>query len=624
MKYCKECGHQMKENATFCPNCGTKTTQAANGRDQNQILENEQTETLHKTKSSPKRQPSRRPVSKQTKIIVSAAAAFIILLIGSYFVGDSIYSKANTADAFQDAVKEQDTDRLGTLLYSDDSNLEIDEAKLESFIDYLEEYPSYQSDLVQSISQQAKADDSNESNSANEDSHFQISKNGKKWLVFDNYQIEVTPVYFTLATDYEDTELYMNDEKVATADNDEYTKQAGPFLTGIYNAGAELTNDYAELENEQTIELNDGMTEDNVVDLTLDAGYTSVESDEGMEGTLIVNEADTDLRLGDDTDIGPIPLDGSVSLQIEHDFPWGEETSKEIPIEESSIYIDEYPVSEELKDTLTETTNKYVEQDAEAYNAMNADKLENVSDDLHSDISDDIERLKDRDDNRQIKPEEVVYDLDSFGISQDDNTYYANVDTIISSQEDTYDSDDDADLQDSEDNYSFSFVYDDDEDEWVVDELFNNYNSPSENTEAFKMDEDDERSEDGSDDEEDADVEDELAELMEDYQTEMYDAVNNDDFSLVEPYLVEGSELHESQEDLVDHLNDKGTTEELQDYDIKDTNCDEDNESCQIDVDETVEIMYESGDSEETDYSWTYTAEETDDDTWKLKNIEER
>src|SRR5699024_10967125 len=142
-------------------------------------------------------------------------------------------------------------------------------------------------------------------------------------------------------------------------------------------------------------------------------------------------------------------------------------------------------------------------------------------------------------------------------------------------------------------------------------------------------DEDDADSDDNSDSDADDDsgdgaddVDAELSGLIDSYETELVNAVNGNDFGLVAPYLLDGSALYEAQDSLVDHLNESGVTEELLDYDIVDTSCDGD--TCTIDVDETVEITYESGDVETQDYNWTYTAEKDGDGSFKLSEIKER
>src|SRR5699024_3092386 len=91
-------------------------------------------------------------------------------------------------------------------------------------------------------------------------------------------------------------------------------------------------------------------------------GHTvDVEADNN-NGTLLVNGEKTDLNIEEDPSFGPVPLDGSVTVQAQYDYPWDEEvTSDEIPVEDSYVYIEDLPVSKDLKKALMDTANDYVE-----------------------------------------------------------------------------------------------------------------------------------------------------------------------------------------------------------------------------------------------------------------------
>lgn len=570
----------------------------------------------------------RRPLSKMVKVLISAGVFLAVVLLGGYFYGASVYSKESVAGQFRDAVTNEDMKALGKLLYSDDPNLDIDDAAVESFLAYLEEHPSFRSELVQSVSKQAKADDAEAAGAEGDSSDvLEVTNTGKKWLVFNDYQLAVEPIYVTVSTEHEGTELYMNEKEVATADADDFHKEAGPFMVGIYSAKAILKNDFAELENVLDVEVGASMTTGDVVAVGLDADYVSVGSVPGVDGVFVINDTVTDLMLSETERIGPLDLDDSVSIKLQYDFPWGEEMSGDIPFEEDgSIYVMSYPVSDDVKDVLVAASHQYLTDWAGAYNSGDVGVLSNVTDDVYSDVDADIEYLQNWDELREIQLEKVVLDMDSFEISMDDDTYYASANMELIKQEDTFRDDEKADLRDDDTFLTLSLVYDDGD--WIVSAMSTIYDSLSSNTKEFALDSGsveasaDEGDDEASGDADDAVDEDALGELMDSYETALFQAVNGNDFGLVAPYLYDGSALYEAQENLVAHLNKEGITEDLVDYEIVGTSCDGD--ACTIDVDETVEITYDSGDVEEQDYSWTYTAQETSDGTWQLSDIAER
>lgn len=682
MKFCRECGHAVEGYGAFCRKCGAALGGSDGGSDAPVAgevssetaglgvddLEGEDAEieddeaadggnarageassglgqgvTSGGQRAQMKGARSgkvRRPVSKKVKVFMSAAVGLVVCLVVGYFAGNSVYSKANAVERFEDAIHDEDTDALGRLLYSDDSNLDIDEAALESFLAYLDEYPSYRDEVMTSVREQAERDDSEfEDEVGVDDGMLALTTNGSKWLVFDDYQFAVASTYLNVVTDYEGTELYINDEKVATADADGYTKEIGPFMTGIYTAKAELSNDFGDLMNEQDIEIASHIAQQDVTGIQLDADFISADVAHGITGSWIVNGNDTGLEVAETGQIGPLSLDDDFALSIRHDFPWGEETSEAIAVDEDGyVYVDAYPVSGDVRDALMEAANQYFSDWARAFSSEDMDILSGVTDNQYALIGSDIESLQFWDDKRSIVLDKVIYDLDSFDIYVEDDTYYASANTHVFSHEDRHSNDKEPDLSDVNSYESVTLMYDEggDNGKWLVDGMYTSYSDLSGETKEFVMDGDeeivaasaDEGDDDGSDDGDNAGNDDAgeadddaLADLMDSYETEIINAVNANDFGLVEPYLYESSELYEAQVGLVERLNDKGITEELIDYDIVEIVCDGD--SCTIDVDETVAITYASGDVEEEDYTWRYTAK-VDDDVYKLSGIAER
>src|SRR5690606_19329500 len=59
-----------------------------------------------------------------------------------------------------------------------------------------------------------------------------------------------------------------------------------------------------------------------------------------------------------------------------------------------------------------------------------------------------------------------------------------------------------------------------------------------------------------------------IDEHMLSYCRSLANAVNNNDFKIVEPYLLKGSPLYNTQKNLVKNLNEKGIREELLYYDL--------------------------------------------------------
>ncbi|TBL71226.1 TcaA NTF2-like domain-containing protein [Paenibacillus thalictri] len=97
--------------------------------------------------------------------------------------------------------------------------------------------------------------------------------------------------------------------------------------------------------------------------------------------------------------------------------------------------------------------------------------------------------------------------------------------------------------------------------------------------------------------------------LIQNYEQTLIDAINNNDFSLVEPSLISESNLYNSQKQLISNLNVKKIKEELIEYTIKDIKIDKKSNEYQIYVEEKISITYPNRtDSETKEFKWVYTA----------------
>lgn len=527
MRFCKECGTELHEEARFCRKCGASADLKSNETEPEKSVTKttiepaitKATETKHSGISQSqnrtnRNQPSnpRKPVSKKGRVIISASFVLIIGLVTTYFILSSFYTEEKAVEKFKQALSDQDAKMLAGLVYSDNANMEINKDTIGGFLDFLEKNPSYQGEIVDSLYDQVSAmkdSGSREAMASSESSVLELTKRGKKLLLFDDFKFKVQPYYFTVSTNYKDTDLFLNDEKIATADTNEYSKEVGPFLPGLYQVRAELENEYSTFDYEEELVLFNEMNDD-YVDVHME-GYTIDVAADNNKGTLLVNGEKTDLNLEDELSFGPVPLDGSVTVQVQYDFPWGEEeTSDEIPVEDSYVYIDNYdlPVSEDLQEILMDTGNDYIESFYEAYNNLDPGKVTNISDDHLEEVKENIDYIKEKDLRFKGILQKTIFNLDTFTLNEDDGEYDATVTFTIVSQVDEYDEEDEPDLSDEEETAILGFTYDESDDTWLVNELFYTYYPDDDaNIKEFNLDESADEREDVSDKDSDKDDE---------------------------------------------------------------------------------------------------------------------
>jgi uncharacterized membrane protein YvbJ len=109
--------------------------------------------------------------------------------------------------------------------------------------------------------------------------------------------------------------------------------------------------------------------------------------------------------------------------------------------------------------------------------------------------------------------------------------------------------------------------------------------------------------------------------LLAGYETMLIEAINENDFSRVEKYLLKDSELYQSQKKLVSDLYNRGIKEKLISYNVLEINSDND-EEYEVYVDEEISLKYPDSDKWVTkNYSWVYTASYDADNRLGLKEI---
>lgn len=91
------------------------------------------------------------------------------------------------------------------------------------------------------------------------------------------------------------------------------------------------------------------------------------------------------------------------------------------------------------------------------------------------------------------------------------------------------------------------------------------------------------------------------------YEIKMVDAINNNNFSLVEPYLLKGSNLYKSQALLVESLNKQEIKEKLVDFSAQSVKWDADSKRCKANVIEKIDIKYQNKDYQPKQFFYTYT-----------------
>ncbi len=105
------------------------------------------------------------------------------------------------------------------------------------------------------------------------------------------------------------------------------------------------------------------------------------------------------------------------------------------------------------------------------------------------------------------------------------------------------------------------------------------------------------------------------------YELNIITAINNNKFTSVEPYLLKGSSLYNSQKKLVSSLYKKNTREKLVNYEIYAIEQVNDSSTYRVYVLEEIGVKYSGKDYVNNKYSWCYTVTLDTDSKFKLSDI---
>ncbi|MCD4838328.1 zinc-ribbon domain-containing protein [Neobacillus sedimentimangrovi] len=416
MKYCKECGSQLSETASFCNECGT----SVNGTKNNQAA----IET----------QPSipRQPMSKRSKVLLISGIAALLLLFGVHKIIETFMSKERLIEKFETALLEKDAKELAKLLTSNDKKLEITEKSVKGFIKYLEKNPEKEREIIETLEIQAESNDQKKKEDSDfleewmnewNPSYSPVSLEQKgKFLFYDKYQITINAVYLTVETNYKDTVLYIDGKKIATANEPDFEGTFGPFLPGIHTLKGTLKTDFIDLKDEKEFVI-DGNDNKESVDLYFDAEEVTVElpHSEYLSGSakLYINGKDVGVNVLENHTFGPVLTNGSMKVQVEVDLPWGTVKTEEAAIEGNYIELD-YKIDDDVKTTAMNTVHTYLDEYIQAYTSVDTSKLTTVTDKYKEEILSEATTAKENEEILKAQYLGTDFDLDSFNLDYND------------------------------------------------------------------------------------------------------------------------------------------------------------------------------------------------------------
>lgn len=210
MRFCKECGHELRPEAKVCTNCGTKVEQIQEDpATKDQTTAAGGSAKYQKRNSNPSENNTQHgpmdPRKKRLILWISGAAALLVVgVFITYQILADIYSPDAMMENFDEAVTNEDTGAFQNVVATD-----ISDEEAEAYFQFVDnevgfsQFTGWVDDTTEGL---------NDGTSENEVTHagftlFNVDEDGTHFGLFDDYSISI-PKYNVMAGDIGSVEKF--------------------------------------------------------------------------------------------------------------------------------------------------------------------------------------------------------------------------------------------------------------------------------------------------------------------------------------------------------------------------------------------------------------------------------
>ncbi|WP_054955408.1 zinc ribbon domain-containing protein [Paenibacillus dakarensis] len=529
MRFCTECGAQVSEQAKFCKECGSLLNQAEKrnksttdtSTDESGVLPYKINQEIMPGQEGSSFIPEARRESAATaaslppvgmnqgstsaavsvrmslkqKIFILSGVLLLAVLVGGYKAGQYFTSEDRLISRLEAALESKDAKAVAELLSSRDEKLKVDEKSITGFMKYLDHNPNESSQIIGLLKEQAEVIEKAAQNQSFEDLYggyglnglINLEKSGKT-LFFDTYSLTMGGVYLEVETNYAGTVLSVNGQQAAVADVPDYETTLGPYLPGIYDVEARFKNEFIDLKTAEEIELLDtrySYREYLELEGETVSWSTRFMDEPELDGRLYINGKKVEVDPFANSEFGPVTTDGSMTLAVEADFPWGTVRSTEVKIDENYIVID-FTQDEGFRKTIQDTVIKHSKENLEAFVSGNADKL-TLSTDKYKDVLQSVVNdFKESGYAYKSNYLGTIFDKGSMDLDYRNGVWEMTLVTQPLIEAATFIEGESPSLE-MQEAYSYTgLVYDEDQKSWKVDYISNTWGFDTDELEEYK------------------------------------------------------------------------------------------------------------------------------------------
>lgn len=304
-------------------------------------------------------------------ILCTIIFIFSLALVG-FFIGRSSTSLDRTLDNFASAVKSLDESKLRKIVLDNDKK--VKKELLKPLINYYDGNSLKIEATVNKLKNTGESDD------------FRLIK--KDYFIFSKYYLQIKKYKVTLNSNFSEGMFYLslNDDKM-DSENINKIKSGESIINvypGVYTIKGNLPSDYCEIQtSKDTLIMSD-----KIENLDFNAIYFSIESDFN-DADIYINNEETNIKVSDNKKIGPILADGSNTVHIQTDSPFGILKSEEKQITNvPNIKLNAIIESDELFDDIEEKIQDFYKSVFKALNSEHKDEIKCSTDSVKQKIFD--------------------------------------------------------------------------------------------------------------------------------------------------------------------------------------------------------------------------------------------
>lgn len=185
-------------------------------------------------------------MSKKNKTIISVIAVLVVLIGGFYIWGHHYYDVTHQVTRITDAIRDQDNDKLASLVVADNSKVKVTPASVKALSKYYDGRYNGLNMLKNTLI------------SGGSIRGISLTKDGNYFLIFPKYKLNVESYTTYIRTNHKDSKIYINGKYVKTASDDgtgSYVAHIGPYLGGKYNVQVKAEASDHELASDGNISL---------------------------------------------------------------------------------------------------------------------------------------------------------------------------------------------------------------------------------------------------------------------------------------------------------------------------------------------------------------------------------